>query len=249
MMKKIPLKIFLLGGLALVVLIIGLLLGGRVMTNHSFVNGLENGEYSAEKEKKLLFLNFPEGYVPYYNLGNAAYQNGDYTAAISYYMEALKRHPAKERDCETRINLALSMCYSIDFDDLGTQEKKDAAISVLKKARDVLLEKGCATDENDGHNDDAQQLKNDIDKMLEQLENNSQGDSGDQDQPQDNQGDDSSDDKTSKDREKQIQKQLEQNRKDAMKEGMNYQKDMDKWSSYSDDGDGGNGYDSEQKQW
>ncbi len=112
----------------------------------------EKGDYSSEKEEDLLVMNFPESYVPYYNLGNIAFKNGDYITAATYYEEALKRNPAGEKDCLIRINLALSMCYAIDFEDIDTPEKKDAALKILQGAKNILLENGCAGENGDGDN-------------------------------------------------------------------------------------------------
>lgn len=106
-----------------------------------------------------------------YNLGNASYKEGDYNSAVSYFSEAVKKNPSGEKDCLTRINLALSICNTIDFNDLDTKEKTDMAIGILKKAKAVLLENECASENGNGHNADAQQLKEDIDRTIAELEN------------------------------------------------------------------------------
>ncbi len=239
-MRKIPLRLWFLGIMTLLLLIFGVLLAGRVFINHSFVSAYDNEEYRSQEEEKLLKFNFPESYVPYYNLGNAAYKNGDYNSAISYFTEALKHYPSEKKDCLIRINLALSMLGTIDFYNLDSQEKIDTALFVLYKARDVLLENGCATDEGDGHNADAQQLKEDIDKMIEMLKNPDQNQNNNQ---QDDSGNSDSDDDSDggsnpSDREKRAQKELEENKKDALEDRKNQQGDLKKWSDYVGDEDG-----------
>ena len=199
-------------------------------------------------------MNSPEGYVPYYNLGNASFKNEDYISAVSYYVEALKNNPPEDKECLIRINLALAMCYTIDFDDLDTQEKKDEAIAILQSARAILLEKGFASDDGNGKSADAQQLKEDIDKMLEQLMDESQGDGGENNNNnQNNSNDGNSDDgNTSANKEDNIKKTLQKNKREALKESNEMQSSMEKWSDYvNGDGDGNEGsdYDYESKNW
>lgn len=249
-MRKIPLRLWFIGIVGTLILVVGILLLRRVLVNHSFVEAYDREEYLSQEEEKLLKFNFPESFVPYYNLGNAAYKSGDYNSAISYYTEALKNYPSEKKDCLIRINLALSMCNTIDFYNLDTQEKIDTALFVLYKARDVLLEKGCATDEGDGHNADAQQLKEDIDKMIEMLKNPEQNNNNNQQQDENNQSepnDDSSEsNQNPSDREKKAKKELEDNKKDAMEDRKNQQGDLEKWSDYIDgQGDSGPGGDEE----
>ena len=67
------------------------------------------------------------------------------------------------------------MCHKIKFNEI---DKKDAnsvqiAIDQLKKARNVLTEKGCASEgvmTDDGHSKDAEKLKHDIDAKIMELE-------------------------------------------------------------------------------
>ncbi len=246
-MKKIPLRIYFIGILGIVALVVAVMIMRRLYINHSFVNNYNMGIYDTEQEEKLLEFNFPQSYLPYYNLGNAAYKKGDYNSAIGYYNSALTMLPPEGKDCLIRINLALSMCNTINFYDLDTQEKVDTALFILYKARDVLTENGCASEEgHDGHNADAQQLKEDIDRMIEQLQNpeqNQQNNEQEQDSQSNNDSEGSSGSNSGpSDKEKKIQGELEGNKKDALEERTEQQDDMDKWSSYSDgDEDGGSG--------
>jgi tetratricopeptide (TPR) repeat protein len=247
-MKKTPLRVWFIGIVGLIALVMAVLMIYRLSVNHGFVRAYANEDYNSLNEEKLLKFNFPESYIPYYNIGNAAYKRGDYTSAISYYTEALKNFPPEKRECLIRINLALSMCNTIDFYNLNSQEKIDTALFVLYKARDVLLEKGCASDDGQGHNADAQQLKEDIDAMIEKLKNPDSGNNSDQpqeDPPQENDdGDSSNSGKSGNDMEKRIQKELEENKKDALEDRKDQQDDLEKWSDYiggDEDGSGAGG--------
>ena len=236
--------------LGVIALVVGSMMAYRLIINHGFVSAYNNESYNTEAEEKLLEFNFPESYIPYYNLGNAAYKEGDYSSAISYYTEALKNFPTKDRECNIRINLALSMCNTIDFYGLDSQDKIDTALFILYKARDVLLEDGCASDDGQGHNVDAQQLKEDIDKLIEQLQNPEQNNQNDQ-QQSGNDNSDSNDNSSGSnqnpsDKEKKAKKEIEENRKGALEDRKEQQGDLDKWSDYvggggDEDGDGGGG--------
>lgn len=249
-MKKIPLRYYFWAFVGLSLLGVGIIILLRILSNHNFVEAYNRGQYNTRQEEGLLTLNIPEGYVPYYNLGNAYYRMGDYNSAIGYYNQALLQHPAEPKDCQIRINLALAMLKTIDFYGLNTQEKIDTALFMLYKARDVLTEHGCASEEgHDGHNEDAQQLKEDIDRLIEQLENPDSSSSNSQDEQSDSSDSDGSSGNDSKpsEREKKVQGELEEKKKDAMEDRKGQQEQMEKWSDNvggngdSEDGGSGNG--------
>ncbi len=259
-MRKIPLRAYFIGFMGLLLLVVTILMARRLIVNHSFVMAYEKGDYLTEQEESLLTMNFPESFVPYYNLGNAAYKYGDYNAAISYYTKALENYPPEGKDCMIRINLALALCDTIDFNRLDTQDKVDTALFILYKARDILLEKGCATDEEGqtGHNADAQQLKEDIDRMIEKLKNPDQ--SNQNEQQQESSGNDSSDGSSGdtpqpSDKEKKIQGELEGKKKDALEDRKDQQGTLEKWSDYvgggsgDEDGEGEGGASSNNSPW
>lgn len=245
-MKEKPLKYIALLIISVIILLVSVSSVGRVLINKRFVSGYNMGQYDTEAEQRLLLLNFPEGYIPYYNLGNAAFKNKEYVSAVSYYTDSLKYNPKEPEDCLIRINLALALCYTIDFNNLDTKEKVQTALFTLYQARDVLLANGCATDEEgqSGHNKDAQQLKEDIDKMIERLQQGSDSDQNDHNQDQQNNQDDQnekSNGSSNANKQKQQQQALEQNKKGAMEERQEEIDQLDNYQKYnnSDDANGG----------
>jgi tetratricopeptide (TPR) repeat protein len=248
--KKIPIKIYGLFVLALVLAVTAGILLTRILVNHGFVTAYAKGDYQVEKEECLFTVNVPESYLPYYNLGNVAFEKKDYNSAIGYYTRALELYPLGHKECDIRINLALAMCYSIDFENLSTQESFDTAQLILYKAKDILLANNWATESGADHrDDDAQQLKEDIDRMLDMLQN-ADGD-GDTDQrdhetEKDDTDGDNSDDKDNSnnqsEKEKRQKDKLDKNKKDAMEERRQDQDFLDKYGSYGD-GNDANGID------
>lgn len=110
-------------------------------------------------------------YIYHYNKGNEAYENGDYEQAVEAYEQALACHVPDKKECNIRVNLALAMIAPIDIEHLDASEV-DATIELLKEARDVLTEEDCAhMDDEDGHDKDAQKLKDEIDEYIDMLEN------------------------------------------------------------------------------
>lgn len=233
--------------------VISVLLIIKLVTNHNFITDYNNGIYSTEKEEGLLTLNYPESYLPYYNMGTAAYNNNDYNTAIGYFLQALKNDPPKEdKDCKIRINLALSYCYTINFNTLDSVKRIDNAIEILTTARNVLLENGCATDdpENPGHDADAQQLKDDIDKKIEELkkkreeqqqEEQQQQQQQQQEQQQEQQEQQQEGNNGGSSREKQIQEELDKNRREAQKERNQEQQNGGNGGGGSNNGGSGGG--------
>ncbi|MBE5886465.1 MAG: hypothetical protein E7284_08710 [Lachnospiraceae bacterium] len=112
-------------------------------------------------------------YIFYYNKGNRLYERFDYVGAIEQYENALDAFPPHFKECSIRVNLALAMIYNMG-PDFAAPENVENSIATLMEARDILLEDGCATEEGDGHSEPAQQLKEEIDKLLEQLQQQQQ---------------------------------------------------------------------------
>lgn len=162
----------------------------------------------------ILFIgNWFQSDIVYYNEGNIHYQNAEYKEAIDDYKKALEENPTEERECDIRINLALAMIKTLG-DDYANPEKVEESIKTLKEARNILLEKGCATEGGNGHSEEAQQLKEEIDKMLNELgsepdEPEDDGDTGET--PPEGEEDDDS-------REENIKQQLQEQQNDSYRE-------------------------------
>lgn len=200
--------------------LIGLFLLVRYIMNESFIFRYNKGYYSVSTENALTHLNVPEGYLPHYNLGNAFYMYEDYDSAISCYKTALESHPTEKKECDIRVNLALAMLHKIDFDNLETINQYSNAVRTLQAARNVLTEKGCADPYGtDGHDPEAEQLKQDIDKMLEELNAEPDPDQGDEEQEEEqNQNGDSGNENNQTKREKELEKELEEQKEESMEE-------------------------------
>lgn len=165
--------ILILSIIAMFILLFSIFLFTRYGMNLAYILEYANGNKLTKMEKLLTKVNFPDSYVPYYNLGNQEYDNGNYEEAINYYERALANNPPHEgEECLTRINIALSLIGTINFDDLDSVNKIDAAIETLQEARNYLTENECADPdgEEDFHNEDAEQLKEDIDAKIKELE-------------------------------------------------------------------------------
>ena len=181
---------------SIAVAVIGILILVRSVVNALFLYNYDRGSYQTIAEYTVDNIAVGENYVIPYNLGNAEYQRQNYEKAIPYYWEALsKKMPETEEECKVRVNLALSMCHTIDFDSLDVTDPDAVmeAISVLLEARYVLTEKGCASEpvgSFDGHYANADKLRNDIDEMLQYLSQHAPSDGDGQD---DGGGDDDSD--------------------------------------------------------
>ncbi len=252
--NKIPLKIIVMIVLAVILFVLSFGLFFKMIVNHSFVKAYDEDVYLSENEELLKFVNTPESYLPYYNLGNIAFENTDYNSAVGYYTKALSLFPLGQKECDIRINLALSMCYSIDFQHLETQERIDTALIILYKARDVLLENGWANEDPELVKDEeAQQLKEDIDRMIEKLENPEEGDNSQDDQQQDENNDDQYDSGSQQpqpsEREKKKQDELDENKKNAMEERRRQQKDLENWGRSEGGDEEGAGSGGRYKPW
>lgn len=117
----------------------------------------------------LMVFNWNEPYIAYYNKGNICYQKENYLDAIEAYNMALKKNPPEEKECAIRINIALTMLATIK-DSYQNPTYVDECLTVLYEAREVLLENGCATAEGEGHSKKAEQLREEIEAMINELE-------------------------------------------------------------------------------
>lgn len=148
--------------------------------NESVIRKYNNGNYSTDVSA-LYFLNCFQPYIAHYNNGNIYYQEGNYDKAIEEYYKALELNPPKYKECSIRINIALAMLERLG-DDYAKPERVEETIEELNAAIDVLLEDGCATEEDDGHSETAEQLKEEIEDLIEKLQEQSESEP----QPDDN---------------------------------------------------------------
>lgn len=223
--------------------IVALFLGIRYIINGAFLLNYNHGRYSYRTEEFLQKVNIPEGYLPFYNAGNAYYKLEDYDQAIVSYKKALESHPTEKKECDIRVNLALAMIHKVDFDNINTEKQKANAVRTLQSARNVLTEKGCADPYGtNGHDPEAEQLKQDIDKMLEELDAEPEPP---QDQSEDKEGGGGSDseDKQKSQREKQLEKELEEQKQENMEERQETQDAAHQKQDSQAGGEGGSNFD------
>ena len=177
-----------------------LLLMVNYVANESVIKAYKEGVY---KENKLAWLGVLEPYISHYNDGNMYYQKGEYEKAVEAYELALKNHPGEKEECMIRINQVLAMVAPIKPDEIDENEVEET-IALLEDAKEVLYEHGCATEDDNGHNEQAKQLKKDIDRLLEQLRNNK----GDESKKQKKDNDDKKDNKKDDKEEESIKQEL-----------------------------------------
>jgi tetratricopeptide (TPR) repeat protein len=220
---------------SVILLIIALFLGIRYIINGAFLLNYSHGNYSPRSQEFLQKVNIPEGYLPYYNAGNAYYMLEDYDSAIDCYKSALESKPTEKKECDIRVNLALAMLHKVDLDNIKTEKQKANAIRTLQSARNVLCEKGCADPYGtEGHDPEAEQLKQDIDKMLEELGAEPEPDQNQDDQQQGGKGKQDEQKQKSK-REQQLEKDLEKQKEKSMEE----RRDADNQKSMTGSGESG----------
>ena len=141
----------------------------NIFLNNRLIEKYNNGDYSESTARSLTFLNIFQRYIAHYNYGNILYKNGKYEEANIEYENALKESIPKYQECSIRINYALSICKTVQLDE-SNQESIEKAIEIYESAIDVLIQDGCANKNDDnGHSEDAEQLKKDIQKEIERL--------------------------------------------------------------------------------
>ena len=113
-------------------------------------------------------LGFTQPYIDNYNRGNVYYQLGAYQEAKEEYHKALSKNPDDPYDCKIRVNYALAYVTPIKIDELNDSNYK-AALKDIEEAKKILLEKGCATEDDDGHYYAAQKLYNELNQMEQEI--------------------------------------------------------------------------------
>lgn len=189
-------------------------------------NYLSNKKFIKNYKKEIYelsdgdIMSFTSPSVAPFNRGDIFYKKGMLPEAEEEFKNALKKSHSEEKDCSIRINLALSIAMDIDKDKV-TIDNLDETIARLEEAKGYLLENGCAHDEDeDGHDKDAQQLKDDIDKFIEELKK--------QPEQQNGQGQNSNSQQEQKPEDK--QEQDNQKNDDKGNEGDNNSDDLEKKS-------------------
>ncbi|MBQ2744076.1 MAG: tetratricopeptide repeat protein [Lachnospiraceae bacterium] len=209
----------------LIMLIVCIKLAFSYIYNECLIDKYNDNDYSSDTDP-LLFCNWVQPYLAHYNMGNIHYQNKEYDYAIEEYQTALDLNPSQERECSVRINLALAMIKTLG-EDYANEEKLEASIAKLKEARGILLEDGCATDDGDGHNETAEQLKREIDQLIDELEKKQQTTFNGGNAPQDNPDEKKDDDTYEQD----IKKKLQQQQIDSYRERTESQQNYKEWNN------------------
>ena len=183
--------------------LLGLLFTARYAVNEAYNLAYRKGYFFDRSATLSMMPKDPEAYVQFYNTANNYFRNGRYEDAMNCYLEAIELNPphskgnhaesTKEKEkvddieCNVRINLALSILYQIDFENvhLSDREEVDAAAEKLLLARSALTAGSCAHfDDPNGHNADAERLKKEIDELLKKLNKTPPGQGGDEDDNQ-----------------------------------------------------------------
>ena len=169
-------------------------------------------------------------YIFIYNKGNKLYERMDYAGAIEQYQNALDAHPPHFKECSIRINLALAMIYNMG-PEFAAPENVESSIQTLMEARDILLEDDCATNEGDGHSEPAQQLKEEIDALIEQLQQQQNSDNSDDSDDNSDGGGSSSEPSVDPEVEQAIQEELQEIQNTAQGEREEYIQQQNDFSS------------------
>ena len=159
--------------------------------NAWYVAEAKKGIYHPEMETMLSLFDKPDGYIIWYNIGNYHYENGDYEEAEIAYLKAIECGIPYEKECPVKVNLALCKLAQLDEDEwdeffeccdsgnINVQSRK--VEKVLLEARDILTEDECAhEDDENGHDEQAQQLKDEIDELLEKSDHDQDDGSGEE---------------------------------------------------------------------
>ena len=242
--------------LAVVLLFCSIFFTGRWGLNTLYVAEAKRGVYHPIIEGFLSIINVPEGYKIRYNLGNYHFAKGQYKKAEEDYHKALMHLIPYEKECPVKVNLALSMINQLSDDEwesfLAAESADDMDAKArhveetLQTARSVLIEDGCAhADDDEGHDEQAQILKDEIDELLKK----SGGQGGDEDNDQG--GSDNSQDENdeggggsqggSSSREDQVKEHIQQQKEKNQQERTEERQDLETYGGMGqeDDGEGG----------
>ncbi|HJJ14681.1 MAG TPA: tetratricopeptide repeat protein [Clostridiaceae bacterium] len=195
--------------------------------NEIFIMQYNAKKYEENFVKKLFIGNFLEPYIAHYNYGNVLYKNNNYDKAIEEYNKALKLYPKHDRECKIRINLALAMLKKIDEKDEGEDNKK-TTLSILNSAKEVLFEHGCANrDDNNGHNEDAEKLKKEIEEKENELLEKQET------KQEDNKKEEKKEENKQNTNESEVEEKLKEIQKEVIKERQNKMERTEKMQNYT----------------
>ena len=173
MLKKIAIAIWILTAVFLGILCL------NYYGNKKLIDKYGQGVY---QQNELGFLGFTQPYINHFNRGNVYYQLRDYKKAQLEYQYALNLMPQDPYDCKIRVNYALSYVTPIDVNEI-TEDNYEDVIEICEQAKAILAEKGCATEDNDGHYYAAQKLYNEINEFIESLKNQFENPPPEEDDP------------------------------------------------------------------
>lgn len=235
MKKKVVITLY------IIAIIIMLKLIYNITINNILINKYNNGIYSEGEAKALKILNFQQKYIAYYNHGNILYQCAQYEDAIKQYKKALEGNIPKYKQCDIRINYALAICKTVKIDQNDKKSIKNA-IKTYESAIEILTKKGCANKkDSNGHNKNAQKLKQDIEDEINRLKNLQQNSSEKQ---QDNDNDEDNQQKQKDNKTKQEIETIETKIQNIKQDATKKQREVEStYKSYNRD------YDMKSKNW
>lgn len=230
----------------------------RWSLNAYFVSEAKKGRYHYEMEKMLTTFNIPDGYVIWYNIGNYHYQQGDFEEAEQDYYRAIECGIPYEKECPVKVNLALSMIEQLSdeeweaFFECDDSEEMNAQARKVEKtlitARTILCEDGCAHEnDEEGHYEDAQILKDEIDELLENSSSDEDDEEDDEEDQDDSDSDDNNDDgdegSNQSSREDQVMEHIQEQKEEAQEERADEQQFYENYYGFGSEGDeeGGGG--------
>ncbi|MBQ6016656.1 MAG: tetratricopeptide repeat protein [Clostridiales bacterium] len=159
MVKKIAIAVWIITAFFFGILLV------NYVANKNLIKKYGQGIY---QQNEFGALGFTQPYIDDYNRGNVYFQLGAYQEAKEEYHKALSKNPDDPYDCKIRVNYALTYVLPIEIDKL-TDSTYKSALNDIEEAKKILLEKGCATEEDGGHYYAAQKLYNELNQMEQEI--------------------------------------------------------------------------------
>ena len=153
-------------------------------------------------------------YIKDYNDGNKLYKDGNFQKAIEMYSKALEKIIPTKKECDVRVNEALAYCKTVQIDaKTAKNEEIQKAIETYETAINVLTQKNC-----DQHNDEAKQLKKDIEEEINKLKKNNDTTEDEKDEEKEEKEEQKNEKRETKDVEEKIREIKENATKDKREE-------------------------------